>query len=432
MQTKALLATVPSYFSPRPRILNAWGCGILGYALWAVGLSAEGDTIWLTPAFFFIGLAAYLFGTHLRSLRILGRHHRWPHAENTQVMTAFLGSVLLFCVLPGAAAEVSGASGSGLAVGAWAALGVAMALSQLVSSLVLFYAALLVTYGFFLPLLPLLADHATNPSPGAMAGWGLIGALGWLLAATGSHRLKGALDAARASLNAATAPPPASLDPSFQAARQRARARSVFRFVPSLWLPFIFIGSSLENPESSSVLILPLLMPCFLAAHLWESWVVHLEEGPSESRSRAWKLVGVLGKDVFAHWVITASMCALILVKALSASGSSPGQVGFLIGATLLLQPALLAVPAAFLGIRPDRPKPILAARVSLLTLGFYLSAFFDEPFVHWTLAVAPGSEVWKPWLTVLVLGLGALGIAIRVRLLERFLAEKASPQLRG
>ncbi|MEO1083096.1 MAG: hypothetical protein AAFY88_02530 [Acidobacteriota bacterium] len=439
MRADALLATVPSYFSRQLKIVNAWGLVLLGYFLLTLGASGAPAESWYVPSLIFISFGACSFGTHLYGLRLLGRRHRWPDAERTQLTVAFLASVLLFCLLPGALVGSAGASGIGMALAAWAAVGLAVGFSQLIPSLTFFLLLVCVAIIKYPSTWPSPTTLAADPSGELLAGWFVLGALGWLVAAAGlpfGLRVRDMAQPVRGGARRGPVAPPDLLSSAPRSRRSpgplRRLGKRLYSLRPSrLWSTlvsaFIFslfiVKGPLEPFASTVVFMMSLLMPGFIAVSEVEFRMPYFKREflfPVGRRDFAKELTVLLMVEVFFHWLIVVSAGAFILITSSAEVPGGPGQLGFFLVATLLFQPVWLAAPLAFLGVRPDRVWRRVAAGLGVVTVGLLIVVFSEASGYAWVFAVAPGSDTWVPWLTALMLGFGGLVVAAAVARFDR------------
>ncbi|MEO1366728.1 MAG: hypothetical protein AAFX50_06095 [Acidobacteriota bacterium] len=447
MRSEALLATVPSYFSLRLRIVGAWGLVLLGLATLAIGRSATQPEVLVMAGLGFIGVGANAFGTHLYSLRMLGRRHRWPSSEWTQVTCALLGGLVILCLVPGALVGSAGFSGIGVAAAAWAAVGLAVAFSQLVPSIGLFVVALHTCIFLYPSAWPSPAKLAMAPSAGTVVTWGVLGALGWFVAVAGlpfslgiRRMVENARDPAETRASSlrplGTSPRPrAGGSGALGRMTNRFRSMHLSRFASTLafasLLAMAMVHGPLE-PFGSAPLVMPLLLPTIVAVGEWERRMPQLKREalfPLARRDFAKELTGGLMAEVFVHWVIIAAACAVALASSSALGPGALDQVGFYMLATLLLQPVWMLVLIAFLGVRPDRVWMRVLSGAGVLTVATLILVLGATSRYAWLLAVAPGSSVWKPWLTLAVVGFGAFVVAACVEHFDRIeLGRLAAP----
>ncbi|MEM8997668.1 MAG: hypothetical protein AAGF23_22990 [Acidobacteriota bacterium] len=286
---------------------------------------------------------------------------------------------------------------------------------------------------------PSPAKLAMAPSAGMVAAWGVLGALGWLAAAAAlpfGLRVKRMAEFARDPSEARASSPlrPLGASPRPRAGgpgalgriSKRFRSMRLTRFVSTLvftsLLAMMLVDGPLE-PFASALLVMPLLLPSFVAVGEWEQRMPHLKREflfPLARRDFAKELTGGLLLEVFLHWIIIAAVCASVLIASSALGPGGLGQLGSYLLATLLLQPAWMLVLIAFLGVRPDRVWMRALSGLGVFVLGTLVLVLGGASRYAWILAVAPGSSAWKPWLTLLVVGFGAFVVVACVEHFDR------------
>ncbi|MEM1182268.1 MAG: hypothetical protein AAGM22_28220 [Acidobacteriota bacterium] len=437
MRAESLLATVPTYIR-HGGAWRAWLAWLGAFSFLAVGLLPTPSPMGFGLFLFLIALSAAQWGIHLFRLRALGRRHRWPRSESTQLTVALGWVILVLCLLPGAFAGTFGAPGLGVAVGAWAVTGMAVAATQVMPNGGLAYALLMSAFTFYPPSWPSPLELAAAPSPGTLALWSGAGAVGWLAAAAGFplRFLVKSMGASRPASRSAAKPPFGAFEVPRSTGRRAPQGfvrrillwqrglppwRWVSTAVLSCLFSSFFWGGSFE-PFAGVVFLIPLLLPCLVACGAWEQRLRHLGAEtlrPHGRRALAWELTGAVTVEVLLHWgAATAGCLVWVLVFGVDVP-EAPYALGPYVLGTLLFQPITLLVTVGFLTLRPDQRRRRVGFGLATAVFGYVTLSISAVASFSWVISIAPGHSDWTPWATALALGLGAGALLAIVRHFE-------------